>query len=73
MPRPIERSQLIDKEGLAAKLLECAEQKLFRGGQVHYANDGEDRLGFLRSYSEVIGFVGKTSIGSDADNLQRTK
>jgi hypothetical protein len=42
--RSLQEPQLLDKYGLAAKLLQCAEEKIVRGGQVHYANDAKDRL-----------------------------
>jgi hypothetical protein len=64
----MQERQLLDKQGLAAKLLEYAEEKIVRGGQVHYANDAKDRLGFLRLYAEVMGFSGK-AIDSSANNF----
>jgi hypothetical protein len=63
------RPQLLDKEGLAAKLLECADEKIIKSGQVHYANDAKDRLGFFRLYAEVMGFVGNASIEAATDNF----
>lgn len=53
---------VLDKEGLAAKLLQCAEEKIIRNGQAYYTNEAKDRLGFLKLYAEVMGFVGKASI-----------
>jgi hypothetical protein len=61
--------KLLDKEGLAAKLLEWADEKIIKSGQVHYANDAKDRLAFLRLYAEVMGFVGKASIDATANNF----
>ena len=61
--------RLLDKEGLAAKLLECADEKIVKTGQVQYANDAKDRLGFFRLYAEVMGFVGKASIDATANNF----
>ena len=53
---------LLDKDGLAAKLLECAEEKIERNGQKFYVNEAKDRLGFLKLYAEVMGFAGKLNI-----------
>ena len=53
---------VLDKEGLAAKLLQCAEEKIIRNGQVYYTNEAKDRLGFLKLYAEVMGFAGKALI-----------
>jgi hypothetical protein len=65
---PIERPQLLDKEGLATKLLKCADEKRLRGDEVHYANEAKDRLGFLRLYAEVMGFIGKTAVYATPSN-----
>jgi hypothetical protein len=67
------RSQLLDKEGLAAKLLECADEKTIKSGQVQYANDAKDRLGFLRLYAEVMGFVGKAPIDAIANSFSNNE
>src|ERR1700744_901961 len=50
---------LLDKEGLAAKLLECAEEKIERNGQKHYVNEAKERLGFYNLYSKIMGFIDK--------------
>jgi len=55
-------STLLDKDGLAAKLLACAEEKIIRNGQAYYTNEAKDRLGFLKLYAEVMGFAGKALI-----------
>lgn len=48
---------LLDKEALAAKLLECADEKIERNGQKIYVNEAKDRLGFLNLYSKIMGFT----------------
>jgi hypothetical protein len=51
---------LLDKEALAAKLLDCADEKVVgRDGQKQYAVDAKDRLGFYNLYSKIMGFIDK--------------
>jgi hypothetical protein len=62
---------LLDKAALAAKLLECADEKVERNGKHFYINEAKDRLGFLKLYAEVMEFTGKpasTSINNFPSN-----
>ncbi len=65
----IARSELLDKEGLAAKLLSCAEEKITRNGQSYYVNEAKDRHNFYKLYSEVMGFTGKALIDASTNNF----
>lgn len=62
---------LLDKTALAAKLLECADEKVERNGKHFYINEAKDRLGFYKLYAEVMEFTGKpatTSINNFPSN-----
>lgn len=65
----IARSELLDKEGLAAKLLSCAEEKITRNGQSYYVNEAKDRHNFYKLYSEVMGFTGKALIDASTNTF----
>lgn len=50
----------LDKDGFALKVLEYAEETaLTPDGRKFYVNEAKDRLGFLKLYAEVKGYVGK--------------
>ena len=59
-PAPIEEP--IDKDAFARKVLFHAEEsRISQDGKAYYVAEPKDRLGFLRLYAEVKGFVGKDS------------
>lgn len=56
---------VLDKEQFALKVLSFAEEKVEANGRIFYVNEAKDRLGFLRLYAEVKGYVGKTEINNN--------
>lgn len=52
----------LDKEGVAAKLLALADEKIERNGQKFYVHEAKDRIAALKAYSEVLGYTGKVNI-----------
>lgn len=49
----------LDKDAFALKVLEYAEETRDHNGISYYVVDPKDRLGYLRLYAEVRGYVGK--------------
>lgn len=64
---------LLDKDQLAARLLQCAEEKITVGGREVYINEAKDRLGFLKLYSDVRGYTGKVDANNSTNNFNITK
>lgn len=50
----------LDKQQLAAKVLKFAEEKNIEN--TRYLVDAKDRLGYLRLYSDIMGYTGKVDI-----------
>jgi len=59
--------KLLDKEQLAARLLQFAEEKDISGR--FYILEGKDRLAAFKLYAEVQGFIGKLSIDASTNNF----
>lgn len=52
--------EILDKDQFASRVLECAEEKrLAADGKLYPAIEAKDKLGFLRLYAEIKGYVGK--------------
>lgn len=49
---------LLDKEGLAAHILSCAQEHFMQNGVKRYAIEARDRVSLLKLYAEVMGFTG---------------
>lgn len=63
-------NSLLDKDALAVKLLEFADE---RAPQGFYVNDAKDRLAALKLYAEVRGFIGKIDINNSTNNVINNK
>lgn len=61
-----QEEKLLDKNALAVKLLQFAEEKNFEG--TRYVVDAKERLAALRLYAEVQGFIGKIDINAITNN-----
>lgn len=56
---------ILDKDQFAARVLQAADEKIENNGKVYHAIEAKDRLGFLRLYAEIKGYVGKTEINNN--------
>lgn len=59
-------ASLLDKDGLAVKLLKFADEKDQHG---RYVCDAKDRVAALKLYSEVMGFTGRIDINASTNNF----
>lgn len=57
--------EILDKDQFASRVLACAEEKIERDGKLYPAIEAKDKLGFLRLYAEIKGYVGKTEINNN--------
>lgn len=61
---------LLDKNQLAAKVLELAEEIIqLSDGSERYVCDAKDRVAALRLYSEIAGYTGKVNIDASTSNF----
>lgn len=67
---PSENLKLLDRDALAHKVLEYADETDLTG-RFHTA-DHKDRLGYLRLYAELKGFIGKVDIHPTINNTNNT-
>lgn len=57
---------LLDKDQLAARLLEFSEETLIFNGETRYAAEAKDRLAALKLFAEIQGFINnKTEINNN--------
>ncbi len=61
--------KLLDKEELAAKALEWAEEKVERNGRAYYVNELKDRTAALKLYAEIAGYIGKIAIDASTNSF----
>ncbi len=59
--------KLLDKDQLAARLLQFAEEKDVSGR--FYILEGKDRLAAYKLFAEIQGFIGKLSIDASTNNF----
>jgi hypothetical protein len=59
--------KLLDKDQLAARLLQFAEEKDVSGR--FYVLEGKDRLAAYKLFAEIQGFIGKLSIDASTNNF----
>lgn len=60
-----DQKSLLDKDGLAVKLLKLADEKDPSGK--FYLNEAKDRLAALKLYAEVQGYIGKIDINASTN------
>jgi len=57
---------LLDREQLAAKVLELADEKILKNGVWYSTIEPKDRVAALKLYSDIAGYTGKVEIDNSS-------